>query len=110
MTLPPDLLVAADAGDAAADREARTLMTSEATTRAAATSRAPGASSMLQDIRKGRRPEVDHLNGYVVREGRRYGVATSANDAVTELVRAVALGELPQDPEHLDGLSRSWRG
>jgi 2-dehydropantoate 2-reductase len=108
--LPPDLLVAADAGDESADREARTLMTVEATTRAAATSRAPGASSMLQDIRKGRRPEIDHLNGYVVREGRRYGIATPANDAVAELARAVALGELPQDPAHLDGFTQTWRG
>jgi len=108
--LSPDLLVAADAGDAAADRAARTMMAVEATTRAAATSRAPGASSMLQDIRKSRRPEIDHLNGYVAREGRRYGIATPANDAVTELVRAVALGELPQDPAHLAGLPRISHG
>ena len=33
-------------------------------------------SSTAQDIAKGRRTEIDHLNGYVTREGERLGVPT----------------------------------
>lgn len=45
-------------------------------------------SSMLQDVEAGRRTEIDYLNGAVVRMGRRQGIATPSNDAVTSLVRA----------------------
>src|SRR5207248_857483 len=41
-----------------------------------ATSRAGGRPSMLQDVMRGRRTEIDHLNGFVVEEGRRLGVKT----------------------------------
>jgi 2-dehydropantoate 2-reductase len=52
---------------------------------------ASNRSSMLQDVEHGRPTEVEALNGAVVREGRRLGVPTPANE---ELWRAVlALSE-----------------
>jgi 2-dehydropantoate 2-reductase len=104
--LPANLFLAAGKGDTLATGEVRALMKAEAAKRAAEISTAPGASSssMLQDIRKGRRTEIDYMNGYVAREGRRYGIATLANEKVAELVRSVAASELKQDPAHLDGL------
>ncbi len=45
-------------------------------------------ASMLQDIRKGRKTEIDALNGAVVRLGKQYGVPTPVNEAVTLLVKA----------------------
>jgi 2-dehydropantoate 2-reductase len=44
-------------------------------------------SSTAQDIAKGRRTEIDHLNGYVVREGARLGVATPVNATLHALTR-----------------------
>ncbi|MBL8346151.1 MAG: ketopantoate reductase family protein [Rubrivivax sp.] len=45
-------------------------------------------SSMLQDVEAGRRTEIDYLNGAVVRMGQERGMATPANEAVANLVRA----------------------
>jgi 2-dehydropantoate 2-reductase len=60
---------------------------------------------MLQDLRKRRRPEIDYINGYVVREGARLGVATPVNAAVTALLQAVALGDQPRGPAQLERLA-----
>lgn len=45
--------------------------------------------SMLQHVEAGKRTEIDALNGAVVREGRRLGVATPYNEALTLLVKAL---------------------
>jgi 2-dehydropantoate 2-reductase len=63
-----------------------------------------GRPSMLQDVMRGRRTEVDHLNGLVSREGRRLGVATPFNDAVVELVHSHGVGLLRPDPKNLEPL------
>jgi 2-dehydropantoate 2-reductase len=46
-------------------------------------------SSMLQDVSRGKRTEIDALNGKVCEIGRRHGVATPVNDTLTALVRAI---------------------
>ena len=43
-------------------------------------------SSMLQDVMKGRRTEIDALNGAIASEGRRLGVETPVNRTVTSIV------------------------
>jgi 2-dehydropantoate 2-reductase len=72
-----------------------------------------GRPSMLQDVMRKRRTEVDHLNGYVSREGRRVGVTTPFNDAIVDLVHAHGVGTLQPDPKNLDPLIRmlppAWR-
>ncbi len=45
-------------------------------------------SSMLQDITRGRKTEIDALNGAVVKLGKRYGVSTPINEVIMSLVRA----------------------
>ena len=55
-------------------------------------------ASMLQDLEKGRKTEIDAINGYVVERGREAGVATPFNRLIVELIRAAeARKELP-DP------------
>jgi 2-dehydropantoate 2-reductase len=49
-------------------------------------------SSMLQDVRRGVRTEVDRLNGAVVREARRCGVAAPVNEALWLAVSALDEG------------------
>jgi 2-dehydropantoate 2-reductase len=44
-------------------------------------------SSTAQDIAKGRPTEIDHLNGYVMREGARLGVPTPVNTALHALTK-----------------------
>ncbi len=65
-----------------------------------------GKPSMLQDVMKGRRTEIEYLNGYVAQRGRAAGVATPACDAITELLRRVERGELTPDVSNVDYMSR----
>ncbi len=44
-------------------------------------------SSMLQDIERGRRTEIDAINGYVCRRGKALGVDTPVNDVLTRLIQ-----------------------
>lgn len=48
---------------------------------------AANRSSMLQDVERGRRTEIDALNGAVVGLGERLGVETPVNRALTALVK-----------------------
>lgn len=50
-------------------------------------------SSTAQDLLRGKRSEIDHLNGHVVRRGAALGVATPVNRTLLALVKA-----LEQDP------------
>src|ERR671937_899738 len=68
-----------------------------------ATSRAGGRPSMLQDVMRGRRTEIDQLNGFVVEEGRRLGVKTPFNEQVVALYRARGPRFTP-DPANLKPL------
>lgn len=45
-------------------------------------------SSMLQDIMRGRRTEIDALNGAVVTLGKEHGVTTPVNEVITRMVKA----------------------
>jgi 2-dehydropantoate 2-reductase len=69
-----------------------------------AQSRAGGRPSLLQDVMRKRRTEVEFLNGYVVREGRKTGVATPINEAVVDLYRGHGVGALVPDPRNLEPL------
>ncbi|MFL6682137.1 MAG: ketopantoate reductase family protein [Burkholderiaceae bacterium] len=46
-------------------------------------------SSTCQDLRRGKPTEIDHLNGYVVREGDRLGIPVPLNRALQALVKAL---------------------
>jgi 2-dehydropantoate 2-reductase len=45
--------------------------------------------SMTQHLDRGRPTEIDSLNGYVVRESRKLGLATPFNEAVVSVVKAL---------------------
>jgi 2-dehydropantoate 2-reductase len=57
--------------------------------------------SMGQDMVKGRRTEIEFLNGFIVDRGQEVGIATPANAALTRIVQAVERGELQPDPRHI---------
>jgi 2-dehydropantoate 2-reductase len=72
-----------------------------------------GRPSMLQDVMRRRRTEVEHLNGLVSREGRRLNVPTPFNDAVVTTVNSHGVGTLVPSPKNLDPLIQmlpaAWR-
>ncbi len=45
-------------------------------------------ASMLQDIQKGKRTEIDALNGAIVRLGQEYGIKLPTNEMVTLMIKA----------------------
>jgi len=49
--------------------------------------------SMWQDIEKGRKTEVDFVNGYVMRKGKEVGLKTSANELVTRVIKDIEAGK-----------------
>ncbi len=61
----------------------------------------PGRPSLLQDLMKGRRTEVEYLNGYVVRKGRAVGIPVPVNEAIVEITKRMEAGELKQGPANL---------
>ena len=60
--------------------------------------------SMGQDMQKGRRTEIEFLNGFVVREGEKVGLNCKANAVLTDIVKRVEKGELKADPKHITEL------
>ncbi|HOX45484.1 MAG TPA: 2-dehydropantoate 2-reductase [Myxococcota bacterium] len=61
-------------------------------------------SSSLQSLERGRKTEVDWLNGHVVAEARRVGQATPFNARLTELIHEIESGARPIRPSNLDDL------
>jgi 2-dehydropantoate 2-reductase len=57
--------------------------------------------SMWQDIEKGRKTEVDFVNGYVVRKGKELGKPTPANELVTKIVHQIEGGEKQPGTDNL---------
>jgi 2-dehydropantoate 2-reductase len=55
-------------------------------------------SSMLQDLERGRRTEIDFINGYVAQLGRKAGVPVSMNAAITDLVHLIEQGKSEPHP------------
>jgi len=56
---------------------------------------AENLSSMLQDVQRGKRTEIDFINGVVVREGERLGIATPLNRLLTQLVLTRSVWKTP---------------
>jgi hypothetical protein len=59
--------------------------------------------SMAQDIIKGRRTEIEQMNGLIARKGAEIGVPAPSHVKLTEIVTKVERGELKPSPSHLGG-------
>jgi 2-dehydropantoate 2-reductase len=91
--LEPETIARAGEGDTAAMRACDEQRFADAKRTSSAQ-----RPSMGQDMQKGRRTEIEFLNGFVVREGEKLGLACSANTVLTDLVKRVERGELKPDP------------
>ncbi len=61
--------------------------------------------SMAQDIAKGRRTEIDYMNGYIAEKGAATGTAAPTHAALTRIVQQVERNQLIAKPENLFGLT-----
>jgi 2-dehydropantoate 2-reductase len=98
--IDPEIIARAGEGDSAATHEYDEH-------RLAEVNKAGGGEhrpSMGQDMVKGRRTEIEFLNGLVARKGEEIGIATPANTALTDIVTRVEKGELKPDPKHITDL------
>ncbi len=50
---------------------------------------ATNVSSMLQDVLKNKKTEIDFINGVIVRQGQELGIAVPVNSALTDLVKTI---------------------
>ena len=60
---------------------------------------------MLQDLERGRKTEIDFINGYVVRLGHASGVPVNMNAAITNLVHQIERGVLEPTRERMNELA-----
>jgi 2-dehydropantoate 2-reductase len=95
--MDPETIARAGEGDPAATRKIDAHRLAEANR--------PGGGahrpSMGQDMVKGRRTEIQFLNGFVVRKGEEVGIAAPTNKILTDIVTRVERGELQPDPKHI---------
>jgi 2-dehydropantoate 2-reductase len=94
--MPPETVARAGEGDQEATRAFDDHRIAEA-------SRGDGEHrpSMGQDMQKGRRTEIDFLNGFVASKGAEIGLPTLANAALTDIVKKVERGELAPNKQHI---------
>lgn len=98
--LEPDRLLLAAAGNADALTEIEELMMARTKSNPRAGIQRP---SMAQDMHKGRRTEIQFMNGFIAEKGSSVGIATPSHVKLTEVVTRVERGELPQSPANLGG-------
>lgn len=58
-------------------------------------------ASMAQDVKKGRRSEVDHMNGLVSLKGQEVSIPTPFNDAIAEAMHGIDDGSLVPDSSNV---------
>jgi 2-dehydropantoate 2-reductase len=100
--IDPDLWVRACDNEPAAVKELDELILAGTSGAARSDLQRP---SMAQDIAKGRRTEIDFMNGYIAEKGAEAGVAAPTHAALTRIVREVERGQLEARPENLFALT-----
>jgi 2-dehydropantoate 2-reductase len=102
LTIPPETLARAGEGERAALEAAESAVLKLLHDGARSARQRP---SMGQDMKKGRRTEIDFINGHVVQRGAEIGWAAPANAALVAAVKRVERGEVPARPENITGIN-----
>ncbi|MBZ0281622.1 MAG: ketopantoate reductase family protein [Anaerolineae bacterium] len=66
-------------------------------------------ASMLQSLERGRKTEIDFLNGYVVEQAQKVGIATPVNAALVQMVKEIEAGTRTIDRKNINDLLREVR-
>ncbi len=96
--LEPETLARAMEGDGGSLREIESQL---AASTADSTRSEYQRPSMGQDMAKGRRTEIEFMNGFIAREGARAGVPAPTHEMLTRQVLRVERGEIPARPENV---------
>jgi len=96
--IEPDVLVRADEGDKAANDQVESVLIPKGTGSARDDIQRP---SMAQDILKGRRTEIEQMNGLIARRGAEIGVPAPSHEKLTATVLRVERGEVRPSPSLL---------
>ena len=64
-------------------------------------------ASMAQDVKKGRRSEVDYMNGLVSQKGLEVSVPTPFNDAIVEAMHGIDDGTLKLEASNVDRILKA---
>ena len=67
-------------------------------------------SSSLQSLERGRKTEIDYLNGYVVAQAQAVGLDVPVNAALVRMVKEIEAGERPIAPLNMRDLLAEVRG
>lgn len=95
--LDPELLARAHEGEAKALAEVEALLLARAGGNARSDLQRP---SMGQDMLKGRRTEIEFMNGFIAAKATEAGLAAPTHVRLTEVVQRVERGELSASPEN----------
>lgn len=96
--LDPETLSRAHEGHAPSLAEIERLMLAGTSTEARSPLQRP---SMAQDMAKGRRTEIEFMNGFIAEKGREAGVHAPTHARLTEVVKQVERGEIPARPANV---------
>lgn len=99
--LDPEKLAQAAEGDEAAMSEVEALIAAGSNSAHRPDLQRP---SMGQDVLKGRRTEIDWINGFIAEKALTVRRTAPANLALTEIVHRVERGEIKPAPENLPGM------
>jgi 2-dehydropantoate 2-reductase len=97
--MPADKWIAAASGDAAALEEIEGAMLAGMKRMTE-----EGRPSTGQDMVKGRRTEIDFINGLVAAKGQEVGIPAPTHARLTDLVKRVERGEIEPTPEAIANL------
>jgi 2-dehydropantoate 2-reductase len=61
-------------------------------------------SSSLQSLERGRKTEIDFLNGYVVEQASKVGVHVPLNESVTRMIKEIEQGQRKLSPANMEEL------
>ena len=98
--LMPDQIEKASSGDAAMLAEVEQILKSRKAANPRAAIQRP---SMAQDMKKGRKTEIEFMNGLIAAKGRSVGIPTPANEKLVQAVLSVEHGKVKASAAVLGG-------
>lgn len=95
--IEPEPLARASEGEPEAVEEANRILLEATKSTARSDLQRP---SMAQDIGKGRKTEIDFINGVVAEKGRALGLPVDAHEKIIGLVKGIEQGTVKPSPDH----------
>jgi 2-dehydropantoate 2-reductase len=104
MKIAPEKLARAAEGDRAALDEVESILLARVGSNNPEKRSDLQRPSMGQDMLKGRRTEIDYINGFIVEKAREVGLNAPTHAALAAAVKRVERGEAPARPENVESL------